>query len=100
MNDLIEDREGNIWIATDDGIDRLRDLPVRSFGQRDGMQSISANTLLTLRNGHLLFSDGTALNSLQSGNVGHYPTSESIHRQGLCPDHISGKRWIRLDELG
>ena len=36
---LFEDREGTIWVATADGLDRFRELPVRSLSDREGLSS-------------------------------------------------------------
>jgi signal transduction histidine kinase/ligand-binding sensor domain-containing protein len=34
---ILEDREGDIWVVTDRGVDMFRDLPVTSYAMREGM---------------------------------------------------------------
>ena len=38
--DLFEDREGNIWVATINGLDRFRELPVVTYSKRQGLSDI------------------------------------------------------------
>ena len=51
---VYEDREGNIWVATSAGLDRLRDAQVRTFTRSDGLFHDSA-----VQKGPLI-ADGTA----------------------------------------
>jgi signal transduction histidine kinase/ligand-binding sensor domain-containing protein len=37
VNSIYEDREGNLWIATDQGVDLFRDIPVVSFSSLEGL---------------------------------------------------------------
>jgi signal transduction histidine kinase/ligand-binding sensor domain-containing protein len=37
INGIIQDREGDIWVVTDGGVDMFRDLPVISYTARDGL---------------------------------------------------------------
>src|SRR6266566_3428348 len=39
--DLFEDREGNIWVATMNGLDRFRELPVVTYSRSQGLCRIS-----------------------------------------------------------
>src|SRR5438128_1254742 len=39
VNNLYEDREGNVWAVTSKGIDSLRDLPVASYSTREGLST-------------------------------------------------------------
>ena len=38
--DLFEDREGNIWVATINGLDRFRELPVVTYSRNQGLSDI------------------------------------------------------------
>jgi signal transduction histidine kinase/ligand-binding sensor domain-containing protein len=43
---LYEDREGNIWVATSEGLDRFRDVAVASFSDYQGLSSAAVNSVL------------------------------------------------------
>jgi signal transduction histidine kinase/ligand-binding sensor domain-containing protein len=38
VNSIYEDREGNLWITTDQGVDLFRDIPVVSFSSTEGLK--------------------------------------------------------------
>jgi signal transduction histidine kinase/ligand-binding sensor domain-containing protein len=37
VNSIYEDREGNVWITTDKGVDLFRDIPIVSFSSTEGL---------------------------------------------------------------
>jgi signal transduction histidine kinase/streptogramin lyase len=37
VNSIYEDKEGNLWITTDQGVDLFRDIPIVSFSSTDGL---------------------------------------------------------------
>ena len=39
LEDLFEDREGNIWVATVDGLDRFRDFAVPTISVKQGLSN-------------------------------------------------------------
>jgi signal transduction histidine kinase/ligand-binding sensor domain-containing protein len=48
---LFEDREGNIWVATRDGLDRFRDFAVPRISVRQGLSSDVVVSVLAARDG-------------------------------------------------
>ncbi len=48
---LYEDREGNVSIATANGIDRFHRLSVLSFSSKQGLRGPGASTVLASRDG-------------------------------------------------
>jgi signal transduction histidine kinase/ligand-binding sensor domain-containing protein len=38
VNSIYEDREGNLWITTDKGVDLFRDIPIVSFSSTEGLR--------------------------------------------------------------
>src|SRR5580704_7176090 len=59
---LFEDREGNIWVATDGGLDMFRDTALISYTTRQGVPDSHLYSVMALRNGSVLFGAGDALN--------------------------------------
>src|SRR5262249_46308185 len=49
---LFEDREGNIWVANKNGLDRFRDVTVSTFSAKQGFAD-SPNTVLAASDGSL-----------------------------------------------
>ena len=50
---LFEDREGNIWVATNDGLDRFRDVPVATYSAKQGLSTGQANSVLAVEDGSI-----------------------------------------------
>ena len=48
---LFEDREGNIWVATGNGLDRFRDLAVTTFSVNQGLSNAAVVSVLADRDG-------------------------------------------------
>jgi signal transduction histidine kinase/ligand-binding sensor domain-containing protein len=70
--DLIEDREGNIWVATVNGLDRFRELPVVTYSKSQGLSGIPWGGVLAAREGSVWFANLDGLNRLDQGNVTVY----------------------------
>jgi signal transduction histidine kinase/ligand-binding sensor domain-containing protein len=70
--DLFEDREGNIWVATVNGLDRFRELPVVTYSKSQGLSDIPWGGLLTAREGSVWFGTLDGLNRLNQGQVTLY----------------------------
>src|SRR5262249_9327109 len=48
---IYEDREGNLWVVTDGGLDLFRDTPVVNFSSSEGLSSGNSKSILALSNG-------------------------------------------------
>lgn len=49
VSSFYEDREGNIWVSTLNGVDRFRELPVVTYSANQGMSSIPSAVLASVR---------------------------------------------------
>src|ERR1700693_5412322 len=70
--DLFEDREGNIWVATINGLDRFHELPVVTYSKKQGSSAIPWGGVLTARDGSIWFANLDGLNRLNQGQVTVY----------------------------
>ena len=80
---LFEDREGNIWAATDRGLDRFRDLPVITISKREGLSEDTAGAVAASRDGGVWIGTASGLNYIKDGKITVYGI-----RDGLPSDSI------------
>lgn len=95
---LFEDREGTIWVATADGLDRFRESPVRSLSVSDGLSSATATSVLAARDGSVWIGTVDGLNRWNDGQMKIYRTRSD---PGLPDDAIDslfederGRIWV------
>ena len=69
---LFEDREGNIWVATGDGLDRFRALSVSSVSVKQGLSSPSAMSVLVDHEGAVWSGTAEGLNKWKDGQITIY----------------------------
>jgi PAS domain S-box-containing protein len=82
---LFEDREGNVWGATSDGLDRFRDFPVPTISVKQGLSNASVASVLAARDGSIWLGTREGLNRWKDGQVTIYRKQSS----GL-PDDLVG----------
>jgi signal transduction histidine kinase/sugar lactone lactonase YvrE len=69
---IFEDREGNIWVATDGGLDRFRAAPVVSYSSHQGLSSGRVNSILAATDGSVWFGTDDGVNRWANGKVTLY----------------------------
>jgi signal transduction histidine kinase/ligand-binding sensor domain-containing protein len=100
VHSIYEDREGNLWITTDKGVDLFRDIPVVSFSSTEGLTGggeVSAvlarndNSLLVGLRGPLaaIRSDSVALTTIADGRP-----IQNVY--ALLEDHLGGV-WLGIN---
>lgn len=68
---LFEDHEANIWVATDEGLDRFRALAATTYSPRQGVVGLN-NSVLADRDGSLWFTTTAALYHWADGRFTAY----------------------------
>ena len=96
---LFEDREGNIWVVTDGGLDMFRDTALISYTTRQGVSDSEFHSVMALRNGAVLIGTSGALNILRKQDGKTAIFDRKVSGQGVGPmleDH-TGVVWLGVD---
>jgi signal transduction histidine kinase/ligand-binding sensor domain-containing protein len=72
VNGLFEGREGSIWVATSEGLDQFRDLPVTSLSVKQGLSGATANSVLAARDGSIWIGTTDGLYRWTNGHTSIY----------------------------
>ena len=99
MRAFYEDREGNLWVATTEGIDCFRNTPVVSFSTREGLVANEVASVLAARDGRVWAGNLGALESLREGKVSSILAKDGMPGHSvtsLLEDH-AGRLWVGID---
>ncbi len=66
---LFEDREGNIWVSSSAGLDRFRELPVRSYSTKEGLPSDAIRSVIGGKDGSLWLAGAAGLTRWKDGQT-------------------------------
>jgi len=98
VNNIFEDREGGLWVATSKGLDMLRDLPVSTFSASEGVSEHAVESVLAARDG-TVWIGSNHLQALEpdglSPELGKGPPGNDI--TSLLEDH-AGRLWVGMDD--
>jgi signal transduction histidine kinase/ligand-binding sensor domain-containing protein len=98
---VFEDREGNIWVTTDDGLDRFRDFAVARFTVSQGLSNSEVNSVLADRDESVWLATNGGLDRWDQGQTAIARIGSGkpdVKLNGLNPhslfqDH-SGRIWV------
>ena len=95
---LFEGREGFIWVATSEGLDQFRELPVTSLPGKQGLSSPTTNSVLAARDGSIWIGTTGGLYRWYHGRTTVYRRRSN---PGLADDEIQslfederGRIWV------
>jgi len=72
VTSLFEDREGNVWVATTDGLDRFRDFAVATFTVKQGLAAQGVGFALAARDGSVWLATTAGLNRWTKGHIASF----------------------------
>src|SRR5262249_19760931 len=81
VQDLFEDREGTLWVASLEGLDRFHDRAVAQVTVRQGLSSPSVNSVIAAKDGSVWLATNGGLNRWQRGAI-DIPSTGSTGRDG------------------
>jgi signal transduction histidine kinase/ligand-binding sensor domain-containing protein len=94
---LFEDREGNIWVATSDGLDRFRDFAIPTISVKQGLSNATVSSVLAAKDGSIWLGTSNGLNRWKDGQITIYRKRSS----GLPDDSVEsifedyrGRIWV------
>ena len=96
---IFEDHEGNLWIATDGGVDLFRDVPIVSFSSREGLHD-NAAVVLARKDGSVWIGTGGAIAIMRDGSMSSITEADGRPIQdvdALLEDH-TGRVWLGIDQ--
>jgi PAS domain S-box-containing protein len=80
---LLEDREGDIWIATTDGLDRFRAYVAPTIAVKQGLSNAVASSVLAARDGAVWISTIDGLYKWERGQVSRFGRRAGSHKPNL-----------------
>ena len=93
VENLLEDREGNIWVATDNGLHRFRDFAVPTISARQSLSNAGVGSVLAARDRSIWLGTVDGLNRWNNGQI-------TIYRKRSAPAvSVGAKREQELSGL-
>jgi signal transduction histidine kinase/ligand-binding sensor domain-containing protein len=94
-----EDREGNIWLSTDGGIDMFRNTSIISYSIHEGLSAADLKSVLALRDGSVWLANLGGIDILRSQGRTTLVSGRELtgrHVTAMLEDH-SGAVWLGAD---
>jgi signal transduction histidine kinase len=91
-----EDREGNVWVATLDGLDRFRELPIPTVSVQQGLSTTAVWSVLSANDGSVWLATSDGLNRWRDGQITAYRKQDGLpadNVQSLFEDN-RGRVWV------
>jgi signal transduction histidine kinase/ligand-binding sensor domain-containing protein len=95
-----QDREGNIWVATSEGIDCFRDIPVSSFSTQEGLNADNVVSVLGAHDGTVWVGNDGSLDAIHDGTVSSIRTAKGLpgHQVTSFLEDRTGRLWVGVDD--
>jgi signal transduction histidine kinase/ligand-binding sensor domain-containing protein len=96
---VYEDREGNVWVATDRGIDMFRETPVVSYSTDEGLIGSTAQAILSVGGKSIWVTNDGALDIIRDGRVSAVTAGHGLPGQTLEAmfQDSTGRIWMGVD---
>src|SRR5271165_5624462 len=92
---LFEDREGNVWVVTSEGLDRFREFAIPTISVNQGLATNEVWSVLAARDGSVWVGSSHALHRWNNGQITVYPKGEGLgDYPGSLFEDDRGRIWI------
>ena len=99
INGFLEDREGNLWVATTRGADNFRDLPIATISKEQGLSSDNAASVIAAPDGTVWVGNIGSLDAIRNSRVTSIRGLQGLPGQqitSMLVDHL-GRLWLGID---
>jgi streptogramin lyase len=96
---FFEDRQGNLWLTTAEGVDCFRDIPVVNFSVHEGLTGDGVDSILAARDGTIWMANHAGLDYVRGDIVSSIGPKNGLpgsHVTSLFEDH-AGRLWVGID---
>jgi signal transduction histidine kinase/streptogramin lyase len=97
---LFEDREGIVWAATTNGIDKFRDPRITTFSATEGLGKDAAIGVLASRDGTVWVANSGSLDHIVDGTVSSIRTGRGLPGRQVTSllEDRAGNLWVGVDD--
>lgn len=102
VRQIFQDREGGIWVATNEGVDHFRDLPIVTYSRIEGLVADMIESVLARRDGSVTVATAPSLYSIRSSTVTLQKLQSRLGGKSLTAsleDH-NGNLWFGTNDGG
>jgi PAS domain S-box-containing protein len=96
---FFEDREGNLWLITAEGVDCFREMPVVTFSMREGLTGDAVDSIVAARDGTIWMANHSSLDYVRGdvvSSIGQKNGLPGTRVTSLFEDR-AGRLWVGLD---
>jgi ligand-binding sensor domain-containing protein len=99
VHSIYEDREGNLWITTDKGVDLFRDIPIVSFSSTEGLSGSDLSAVIARNDNSLWVGLKGALAVIRPDSVSLTTMADGHAIQDVCAmlEDRSGQVWVGIN---
>jgi signal transduction histidine kinase/ligand-binding sensor domain-containing protein len=92
---IFQDHEGGIWVATGEGLDHFRDLPIVTYSSLEGVGTNYVAAILARHDGSVTTASDASMSTIQGSAVTPFkiPSWLRGHPTAMLEDHL-GNLWI------
>ena len=95
---MFEDREGNIWVATTEGLDRFGEIAVATYSVKQGLMSASVDSVLAAQDGSIWLGTSVGLDRWDHGHVTSRWRPADVNGVGSIFQDSLGRVWLSTEK--